>query len=161
MPARKPIINRSGQSPPDRASCRIAQRIRLFNGLLARYHYLGHRNTVAENLRYLVRDRHGRQVACALFGSAAWTCAARDAFLAGIARIRTSKRQRNSTSRNSDSPEDKSRRPCLPKCDSPAELILDRTLCLEKDPLSVLAHHKVADIRICRAYLDLLQLNRV
>ncbi|MEK7752717.1 MAG: Druantia anti-phage system protein DruA, partial [Acidobacteriota bacterium] len=54
---------------------------RLFNGLLAREHYLGHRNTVGENLRYLVRDRHGRPVACALFGSAAWKCADRDAFL--------------------------------------------------------------------------------
>jgi len=55
--------------------------LRLFNGLLARYHYLGHRNTVGENLRYLVRDRQGRPVACALFGSAAWKCADRDAFL--------------------------------------------------------------------------------
>lgn len=55
--------------------------LRLFNGLLARYHYLGHRNTVGENLRYLVGDRHGRPVACALFGSAAWKCADRDAFL--------------------------------------------------------------------------------
>jgi hypothetical protein len=55
--------------------------LRLFNGLLARYHYLGHRNTVGENLRYLVRDRQGRSVACALFGSAAWKCADRDAFL--------------------------------------------------------------------------------
>jgi len=54
---------------------------RLFNGLLAHEHYLGHRNTVGENLRYLVRDRHERPVACALFGSAAWKCAARDAFL--------------------------------------------------------------------------------
>jgi len=53
----------------------------IFNGLLAHEHYLGHRNTVGENLRYLVRDRHGRPVACALFGSAAWTCADRDAFL--------------------------------------------------------------------------------
>jgi hypothetical protein len=58
-----------------------SQDLRLFNGLLARYHYLGHRNTVGENLRYLVRDRHGRPVACALFGSAAWKCAVRDAFL--------------------------------------------------------------------------------
>jgi hypothetical protein len=41
--------------------------MRLFNGLLVRYHYLGHRNTVGENLRYLVRDRMGRPVACALF----------------------------------------------------------------------------------------------
>jgi hypothetical protein len=55
--------------------------LRLFNGLLAAYHYLGHRNTVGENLRYLVRDRHGRPVACALFGSAAWQCAARDAYI--------------------------------------------------------------------------------
>lgn len=54
---------------------------RLFDSLLAHEHYLGHRNTVGENLRYLVRDRHGRPVACALFGSAAWKCAARDAFI--------------------------------------------------------------------------------
>ena len=58
-----------------------SQDLRLFNGLLARYHYLGHRSTVGENLRYLVRDRLGRPVACALFGSAAWKCADRDAFL--------------------------------------------------------------------------------
>lgn len=55
--------------------------LRLFNGLLAHYHYLSHRNTVGENLRYLVRDQYGRPVACALFGSAAWKCADRDAFL--------------------------------------------------------------------------------
>jgi hypothetical protein len=54
---------------------------RLFLGLLAHEHYLGQRNTVGENLRYLVRDRHERPVACVLFGSAAWKCAARDAFL--------------------------------------------------------------------------------
>jgi len=54
---------------------------RLFNGLLAHEHYLGHRNTVGENLRYLARDRQGRPVACVLFGSAAWKCAARDAFI--------------------------------------------------------------------------------
>ena len=36
---------------------------RLFDGLLAGYHSLGHRNTVGENLRYLVRDRMGRPVA--------------------------------------------------------------------------------------------------
>jgi hypothetical protein len=54
---------------------------RLFNDLLTHEHYLGHRNTVGENLRYLARDRHGRPVACVLFGSAAWKCADRDAFL--------------------------------------------------------------------------------
>jgi hypothetical protein len=54
---------------------------RVFNSLLAHEHYLGHRNTVGENLRYLVRDRQGRPVACVLFGSAAWKCADRDAFV--------------------------------------------------------------------------------
>lgn len=53
----------------------------LFNCLLNRYHYLGHRNTVGENLRYLVRDSVGRPVACLLFGSAAWKCASRDVFI--------------------------------------------------------------------------------
>ena len=55
--------------------------LRLFNSLLAHEHYLGHRNTVGENLRYLVRDRQGRPLACVLFGSAAWTCSDRDDFL--------------------------------------------------------------------------------
>lgn len=55
--------------------------LRLFNALLADYHYLGHRNTVGENIRYLVRDRPGRPVACLLFGSAAWKCAERDNFI--------------------------------------------------------------------------------
>jgi hypothetical protein len=54
---------------------------RLFLSLLAHEHYLGQRNTVGENMRYLVRDRHERPVACALFGAAAWKCADRDAFI--------------------------------------------------------------------------------
>lgn len=58
-----------------------SEELGLFKGLLARYHYLGHRNTVGENMGYLIRDRHGRHVACALFGSAAWKCADRDRFL--------------------------------------------------------------------------------
>jgi len=53
----------------------------LFGFLLQRYHYLGHRNCVGENLKYLVRERHGRMVACLLFGSAAWQCQPRDAFI--------------------------------------------------------------------------------
>lgn len=55
--------------------------MRLFNSLLASFHYLGHRNTVGENLRYLIRDRLDRPVACLLFGSAAWKCADRDDFI--------------------------------------------------------------------------------
>jgi hypothetical protein len=36
---------------------------------------------VGENLKYLVRDGQGRPLACALFGSAAWQCQPRDAFI--------------------------------------------------------------------------------
>jgi hypothetical protein len=54
---------------------------RLFRFLLQRYHYLGHRNCVGENLKYLARDRQGRPLACLLFGSAAWKAAARDRWI--------------------------------------------------------------------------------
>lgn len=54
---------------------------RLFQFLLQRYHYLGHRNCVGENLKYLAYDRQGRPLACLLFGSAAWKAAARDQWL--------------------------------------------------------------------------------
>ena len=53
----------------------------LFQGLLQQHHYLGQRNCVGENLKYLVRDCQGRPLACLLFGSAAWQCQPRDAFL--------------------------------------------------------------------------------
>jgi hypothetical protein len=58
-----------------------SDQLALFNCLLSRYHYLGHRNSVGENLKYLIGDRAGRPLGCALFGSAAWTCAPRDAFI--------------------------------------------------------------------------------
>jgi len=60
----------------------------LFNWLVSRYHYLGLRNTVGANLKYLVRDRHGRPLAGMLFGSAAWKSAARDAFIGWDERAR-------------------------------------------------------------------------
>ncbi len=53
----------------------------LFSYLLSRYHYLGFRQSVGENLRYLVASNEGRPLACVLFGAAAWKCAARDRFI--------------------------------------------------------------------------------
>jgi hypothetical protein len=53
----------------------------LFECLLHQHHYLSHTSSVGLNLKYLVRDRHGRAVSCLLFGSAAWQCAARDEFI--------------------------------------------------------------------------------
>jgi hypothetical protein len=53
----------------------------LFKFLLQRYHYLGHRNCVGQNLKYLARDRQGRPLAGLLFGAAAWQAAARDRWI--------------------------------------------------------------------------------
>jgi hypothetical protein len=52
-----------------------------FNAYLARYHYLPYRSTVGENLAYLVADRQGRDLACALFSAAAWKAQPRDDFI--------------------------------------------------------------------------------
>lgn len=53
-------------------------------GLIARYcdehHYLGYPDPLGQ-LHYLARDRNGRDVACLLFGPAAWKVGARDAFI--------------------------------------------------------------------------------
>jgi hypothetical protein len=48
---------------------------------LVSHHYLGLRSIVGENLRYLVCDDSGTPIACLLFGSSAWKCAARDQFI--------------------------------------------------------------------------------
>jgi hypothetical protein len=53
----------------------------VFRFLLQAHHYLGLRNSVGENLKYLARDREGRAVACLLFGAAAWKAKARDAWI--------------------------------------------------------------------------------
>lgn len=53
----------------------------LFRSLIAQYHYLGVRSAAGENLKYLVRDRRGRLLACLWFAAAAWRCKARDRFI--------------------------------------------------------------------------------
>lgn len=52
-----------------------------FSRYVAQHHYLGYRGPVGEHLAYLARDRHGRDVACLLFGAAAWKAAPRDQFI--------------------------------------------------------------------------------
>jgi hypothetical protein len=47
---------------------------------LRRHHYLGLR-VVGENLKYLVQANDGADLACLLFGAAAWKSAARDQFI--------------------------------------------------------------------------------
>jgi hypothetical protein len=52
-----------------------------FAEYLARYHYLGYSGAVGHHLGYLVQDRCGRDLACVLFGAAAWKCQPRDLFV--------------------------------------------------------------------------------
>jgi hypothetical protein len=52
-----------------------------FAAALSEFHYLGYRGTVGENLQYTVTDAQDRLLACLLFGSAAWKCRPRDAYI--------------------------------------------------------------------------------
>lgn len=62
--------------PPPRSAEEV-----LFRSYLAAHHYLGFGKTVGENLGYLVQDRQGRNLACLLFGAAAWKVEARDRWI--------------------------------------------------------------------------------
>lgn len=53
----------------------------LFQSYLARHHYLGYRGPVGENLGYLIQSCTGVDLACLLFGAAAWQCAPRDRWI--------------------------------------------------------------------------------
>lgn len=57
-----------------------APEARRFDAYLQSYHYLGLR-VVGQNMKYLVRDKQGRDLACLLFGAAAWRAAARDQYV--------------------------------------------------------------------------------
>lgn len=61
----------------------------LFSRYLAQYHYLGYGGPVGENLAYLVRDRDKRDLACILFGAAAWKTQPRDDYIGWADPIRT------------------------------------------------------------------------
>jgi len=69
-----------------------------FANYLTRHHYLGFNRTVGEHLEYLIRDAHGRDLACVLFGSAAWKCASRDSWIGWSATAR--QRNLNFTTNN-------------------------------------------------------------
>ena len=51
---------------------------RQLEAALHRFHYLGYRSRVGQNLQYWVCDQQERPVACAVFGAPAWQCAVRD-----------------------------------------------------------------------------------
>jgi len=55
--------------------------IKLLKTYIAKYHYLGYNRMVGENMKYMIRSKNGDFLACLLFGSAAWKCQARDAYI--------------------------------------------------------------------------------
>jgi hypothetical protein len=52
-----------------------------FKSYIAPSQDLGYDRNIGENRTYFARDRHGRILACLMFGSAAWTCEGRDTFI--------------------------------------------------------------------------------
>ena len=52
-----------------------------FKSFISQYHYLGYDRNIGENMKYFVRDKSGRALACLAFGSAAWKCESRDKFI--------------------------------------------------------------------------------
>lgn len=52
-----------------------------FKSYIEQHHYLGYDRNIGENIKYFVRDKHGRRLACLAFGSAAWKCSARDDYV--------------------------------------------------------------------------------
>ena len=52
-----------------------------FKSLIYQYHYLGYDRTVGENMKYIIRGNNGATLACVMFGSAAWKCRDRDAYI--------------------------------------------------------------------------------
>ena len=53
----------------------------VFDSLLQQHHYLSYTSAVGQNVKYLVRDRQGRDLACLVFGAAAWKSQGRDTFI--------------------------------------------------------------------------------
>ena len=52
-----------------------------FKSLIDQYHYLGFDRTVGENMKYMIYSKNGTPLACLLYGSAAWSCRDRDAYI--------------------------------------------------------------------------------
>lgn len=52
-----------------------------FKSYVVQYHYLGYDRNIGENIKYFIRDKYGRNLACLAFGSAAWKCDGRDKYI--------------------------------------------------------------------------------
>jgi len=60
---------------------RRTQEEKLFNGLIEQYHYLGYVQPVGEHLKFLVKERGGRPVACMAWASPPYQLGPRDRYV--------------------------------------------------------------------------------
>ena len=65
----------------------------LFGKYLAQYHPLSYGGPVGQNLGYLIGSHAGEDLACLLFGAAAWQCAPRDRWIGWSAKQRAQRLQ--------------------------------------------------------------------
>ena len=52
-----------------------------FKSLIDQYHYLGFDRCISENMSYMIYSNSTKPLACLLFGSPAWSCRDRDAYI--------------------------------------------------------------------------------
>ena len=83
-----PLIDTLNTFTPLQLSVLTPKTSGTFSRYMALHHYLGYRGPVGENIAYQVRDRQGRDLACALFGAAAWKVAPRDAWIGWSSEVR-------------------------------------------------------------------------
>jgi len=89
MPHRTdPIAGSLSELTPVTVTPAAGAELKVSRHLLHRYHYLGHRFPVGQNICYLCRDREGRLLSCLLFGSAAWKCGDRDRHIGWSSEVR-------------------------------------------------------------------------
>ena len=81
----KPVVGSLAELLPLRlhevSSAAARSSRRQLEAALHRYHYLGYRSRVGQNLQYWVCDRQDRPLAGVVFGAPAWQCAARDRWI--------------------------------------------------------------------------------
>lgn len=65
------------------------RRFHTFERYLVQHHYLSYGGPVGENIAYLVQSQGGQDLACLLFGAAAWKVAARDRWIGWSSEQRT------------------------------------------------------------------------
>jgi hypothetical protein len=61
----------------------------MFKSYIHQYHYLGFDRSIGESIKYFVYSRSGDVLACLMFGSAAWSCRARDEYIGWDAKQRS------------------------------------------------------------------------